>query len=332
MKRASFVHLKDRDRDRIQALYLWGHQQKHIAEIMNIDPGTVSRELNRYGKKTWRYSAVRAQKDAKEKREHSKRPGMKIEATPALKAHIIAELEHLRSPDEIAGRMRKDGVLPRVGKNAIYMWLYSSYGKEYTKHLCTKRPKSRKQNRFTKRELIPNRKSHRTRPVGEGLVHAEGDLFVSPTRLKVTTSGLLVVVPEVHLLHGMILPNKKSAVMVSAMQSITDLLPLDTCTFDNGIENVHHADFGVDAYFCDRGSPWQKPHVESSIGLIRRWFLAKGTDLSQIPDALFQSQLALLNHKYRKSLGYMSAYEAALARGIIQEVPEVSLEEAIAFR
>lgn len=332
MKRATFEHLNERKRDRIQALYQWGHQQKEIAEIVGIDPSTVSRELNRYGKTTWRYSSTRAQKDAQEKRENSKRPGMKIEALPELKAHIIRELKCLRSPDEIAGRMKKEGVLPRVGKNAIYTWLYSEYGKEYTKYLCTGRPKARKQNRFSKRELIPNRKSHRTRPDSPGLVHAEGDLFVSPTRLRVKTSGLLVVIPEVHLLQGSIIPNKKSEMVVSAMQEITGILQLDTCTFDNGIENVHHAEFGVDAYFCDKASPWQKPHVESSIGLIRRWFLPKGTDLSLIPDSVFQSQLHLLNHKYRKSLGYRSSYEASLERGIIQKIPRRSLTEAVAFR
>jgi IS30 family transposase len=72
--------------------------------------------------------------------------------------------------------------------------------------------------------------------------------------------------------------------------------------------------------------------VEGSIGLIRRWFLPKGTDLSKIPDELFQAQLHLLNHKYRKSLGYQSAYEAALERGVILSVPRVSLKDAIAFR
>lgn len=72
--------------------------------------------------------------------------------------------------------------------------------------------------------------------------------------------------------------------------------------------------------------------MESSIGLIRRWFLPKGTNLSRISNETFQSQLHLLNHKYRKSNGYLSAYELALERGIIKRVPKVSLTKAIAFR
>ena len=164
------------------------------------------------------------------------------------------------------------------------------------------------------------------------MVHAEGDLFVTPTKLGVKTCGLLVVVPETHLLSGSIIPDKMTATIVPAMRHITGTLPLDTCTFDNGIENIHHKEFGVDSYFCDKGSPWQKPHVESSIGLTRRWFLPKGTDLSQIPDEVFQSMLHLLNHKYRRSLGYRSSYEASLGRGIIKKVPRISLTKAIAFR
>ena len=257
---------------------------------------------------------------------------MKIEAFPELRGHIIQELERLRSPDEIAGRMKKEKVLPRVGKNAIYEWLYSEYGKPYCQYLCTRRIKKRSPRRLGKKVLIPDRISLRLRPDEPDMVHAEGDLFVSPTRLKVKDCGLLVVVPEVHLLSGTIVPNKTTAVIVPAMQHIADSLPLDTCTFDNGIENVHHKEFGVDAYFCDKGSPWQKPYVESSIGLIRRWFLPKGTDLSSVSNELFQSQLHLLNHKYRRSLGYRSSYEASLERGIIKSVPRVSLTKAIAFR
>ena len=74
-KRKEFRHLTEHDRDRIQALYVWGHKQKEIAEVVEVSPGTISRELQRYDKKTWRYSAKRAKEDAREKRAESKRPG-----------------------------------------------------------------------------------------------------------------------------------------------------------------------------------------------------------------------------------------------------------------
>jgi IS30 family transposase len=329
-KRESFRHLTDHDRDRIQALRESGHTQKEIAAILFVTKATISRELKRNSTRVGRYIAIRAQKDAEEKRSRAKRPGMKIEENPSIKRFVIKELKRLRSPDEIAGYMKKTGMHPRVGTAAIYKWLYSEGGKQYCTYLCTRRQKKRRQSRFGKRQLIPERISLRQRPDSPGLVHAEGDLFVSPRTSK--ACGLLVVAKESKLFMGSLVDNKTTAMIVPAMQKITRTLNADTCTLDNGIENIHHRQFGVATYFCDKGSPWQKPDVEGGIGLIRRWFIPKGVDLDDISDETYQSQLHLLNHKYRKSLGYRSAYEVAIERGIIDRVPKISLAAAVAFR
>lgn len=257
---------------------------------------------------------------------------MKIADNLDLKRYIIRELKRLRAPDEIAGRMKRDGMYPRVGKNAIYKWLYSDDGKLYSTYLCTKRSRKRRQSRISPRILIPDRISLNERPRTPGLVHVEGDLFVSPRSSGSKVCGLLVVANDTKLLVGSLVLNKKAAVIGPAMRRATVMTKADTCTLDNGIENINHADFGVDTYFCDKGAPQQKPHVESSIGLIRRWFLPKGTDLSKISDDLFQSQLHLLNSKWRKSLDYRSAYEDALERGMIKRIPRISLSKAVAFR
>jgi IS30 family transposase len=331
-KREVFRHLTANDRDRIHALYGHGHRQKDIAEVLGVSPGTISRELNRYDKRTWRYSAVRAQEDADEKRSLSKRPGMKIETDPALRRYIIGELKQLRSPDEIAGRMKRDGVFPRVGTAAIYKWLYSDEGRPYCCYLCTRRSRKKRQKRTGKKILIPDRISLRDRPESPGLIHAEGDLFVCPISLHEKTCGLVVIEKSSKLLSGSLVCNKTARVIVPAVQEIVGSIDIDDLTLDNGIENINHRAFGIDTYFCDKGAPHQKPDVEGSIGLIRRWFLPKGTNLGNVPNQTFQSQLHLLNHKHRKSLGYRSAYEVALERGIITSVPRVSLKGAVAFR
>lgn len=331
-KHRKFRHLTEEDRDRLHVLHKHGTSQKDMAEVIGVSPSAVSRELARYGRTTWRYNAARAQADADWKRNRSKRPGMKIETHLELKRYIIKQLRRLRSPDEIAGRLKKSKSSLRVGTSAIYKWLYSEDGKVYTKYLCTRRTRKKRQSRLGKKVLIPARISFRDKPDELGLIHTEGDLFVSPTSTHDKTSGLLIVVPETHLLSGELVPNKTKRVIVPAVKQIIKIIQPDTCTFDNGIENISHQQFGVDAYFCDPGSPWQKPHVESSIGLIRRWFLPKGTRLSEIGNETFQSQLHLLNGKYRKSLGYKSAYEVSLEKGIIRRVPRVSLSKAIAFR
>ena len=330
--RKGFRHITANDRDRIHALYGQGHSQKDIAGVLGVDPGTVSRELNRYDKKTWRYNANRAQKDAEEKRSHSKRPGMKIAENPRLRGYIITELKKLRSPDEIAGRMKSTRVTPRVGKNAIYKWLYSDDGKHYCMYLCTKRTHKKRQSRLATRVRIPDRKPLKDRPKEAGIIHAEGDLFVSPTSSRSKVCGLLVVEKKSKLLSGSIVANKSARVIIPAMQRATATVSADTCTLDNGIENIAHRDFGVDTYFCEPGSPTQKPDVEGSIGLVRRWFIKKGTNLDTVSNDVYQSQLHLLNHKYRKSLGYRSSYEYALSRGIITKIPRISLSKAIEFR
>jgi len=330
-KRENFRHLTAGDRDRVHALYGYGHDQSDIARVLGVHKGTISRELRRYDRKTWRYSAARAQKDAEEKRARSKRPGMKIADDPALRRYVVSQLKHLRSPDEIAGRMEREGRTPRVGTGAIYKWLYRD-GNQYCKYLCTRRIKKRCHPFFPARPRIPDRKPLKDRPNDPSLVHAEGDLFTSSGRFQSKACALIMAEKGSRLLAGSMVADRRASSIAPAMREAVRATGAHTCTLDNGIENIHHREFGVDAYFCDPGTPTQKPLVESSIGLMRRWFIPRGTDLNAVSDASYRSAIHALNHKHRKSLGYRSAYEDALERGIIKKVPKISLAGAVAFR
>jgi IS30 family transposase len=327
-----FKQLTQQDRDRIQNMKYYGATCVQIAEALEVHKSTVSRELKRHINKHGNYRAEKAQQKAEEKRSGSKVVGMKIESNFLLKQHIITGLQELRSPDEIAGRMKKEKVSPRVGTNAIYKWLYSEHGEPYRKYLCSKRIRRKAQSRTQKRILIPNRISLRARPVGEIYQHGESDLFVSPTNLHTSTVGHMTVIPSSKLLTGTLLPNKSPHAMVSSMQQIQKKIQVTSWTMDNGFENIYHEQFGIPTYFCTRGSPWQKPHVENNIGLLRRWFLKRGTDLSKVEQEAFQSMLYVLNSKYRKSLGYANAYEVSLKNDIIKKVPKLSKKQAVAFR
>jgi len=318
-KKRRFRHLKQAGRDRIEALLNTGHRQEEIAKILAFDASAISREVNKRKRKNGKYSALAAQQKARVKRLNSKHSGMKVEQYPELKKQIIEELKKHRSPDEIAGRMKREKQVPRIGANAIYKWLYSAWGQAYCHLLCTKRYRKRKQKKKTKREMIPNRISIDKRP--KRGIHAEGDLFVSPTKTGSQNSGAIICVPDSKLLVGTMIENKKPAVMKQAVNSVVSDLSIDDLTFDNGIENKEHEQFKLPAYFCDPHSPWQKPHVENGIGLVRRWFIPKKTDLKNVSEEQFQDCLHILNGKYRKSLGYQSAYEVSLKRGIIQKIP-----------
>lgn len=318
-KRRRFRHLNQFDRDRVEALKNAGHKQEEIAKILDFDASAISREINKRKRKNGVYSAKTAQQKARVKRSYSKHQGMKVEKYPDLRERIIAGLKDHRSPDEIAGRMKREKQTPRIGANAIYKWLYSACGQAYCPLLCTKRYRPRKQKKKTKREMIPNRISIKKRP--KRGIHAEGDLFVSPTKTGSPNSGAVICVPASKLLVGAMIENKKPDTMKRAVKSMVSDLNIDDLTFDNGIENKEHEQFGLPTYFCDPHSPWQKPHVENSIGLARRWFIPKGTDLKDVSEEQFRDCLHILNGKYRKSLGYRSAYEVSLKRGIIQKIP-----------
>lgn len=304
----------------MEALLLVGEKQKTIAAVLKVDPSTISRERKRK-RKNGRYDADTAQKKANVKRSRASYRGKKVEKNKELREYIIAELKKKRSPDEIAGHMKKEKMPFRIGKDAVYDWLRSAYGQQYCALLCSKRYRKKKQRRTAKREMIPNRVSLKQRPKrGE---HAEGDLFVSPTNSGTSASGALVIVPSAQFLAGKMLPNRKPDVMTGAVQNILSPLSIDDMTLDNGIENKKHEAWGIPTFFADPHAPWQKPHVENNIGLLRKWFIPKGTDLRMVSNEKFQECLHILNGKYRKSLGYKNAYEVAISRGIIQEVPKI---------
>lgn len=315
-KKRRFKHLNQLDRDRIEALLSSGHKQKEIASILQVDKGTVSREINSRKRRDGRYEATNAQRKSRVARIASRYQGMKIEKYPDLRQKIVAGLRAKQSPDAIAGRMREEGILPRVGAKSIYRWLYSSWGQMYCHLLCTKRYKRKGQKRAAKREMIPDRIPLVLRP--KGGIHAEGDLFVSSKRSGAKRSGLIVTVPSSQLIIGKMIENKRPVVMAQAVREIKRDIEIDDMTLDNGIENRDHKDFGFPVYFCDPHSPWQKPHVEQAIGLLRRWFIKKKTDLTTVSEKDLQNYLHILNSKWRKSLGYKSAYEVSLEHGILK--------------
>src|SRR5260370_21940161 len=86
-----------------------------------------------------------------------------------------------------------------------------------------------------------------------------------------------------------------------------------TISFDNGTEFAEHhrlhKALGVQTFFCDPHSPWQKGGVENSIGRLRR-SLPRKTDLDSITPAALKQQLQRLNDPPRKSQDFKTPAEA----------------------
>ena len=114
----------------------------------------------------------------------------------------------------------------------------------------------------------------------------------------------------VQLLH---LPDDRGAdvvadAMIGKIKELPDQLRR-TLTWDQGHEMAAHArisiDAGIDIFFCDPHSPWQRGSNENTNGLLRQYF-PKGTDLSKHSARYLNEVAAELNNRPRKRYGFHS--------------------------
>ncbi|PJG49977.1 IS30 family transposase, partial [Bradyrhizobium forestalis] len=246
------------------------------------------------------------------------------------------------SPEQISRRLRLDfpeDETMRISHEAIYQALYvqgrGALRRELTACLRTgrvlrvPRARTRKQGRpFVSPEIMI---SQRPAEVADRAVpgHWEGDLIVGlgssaiGTLVERTTRfTLLLHLPrmaghgqEVRVKNGPALAGHGAEAVRDAITRAIVTLPEQlrrSLTWDQGAELAQHArlkiDAGLQVYFCDPHSPWQRGTNENTNGLLRQYF-PKGTDLSvHKPDDLEAVALAL-NTRPRKTLGWKTPAE-----------------------
>ena len=247
------------------------------------------------------------------------------------------------SPEQIAHRLPvefpNDGAM-RISHEAIYQALFihgrGALHRELTACLRTGRalrmPRARTRRRgktFISPEIMI---SQRPAEAADRAVpgHWEGDLILGlgssaiGTLVERTTRfTLLLHLPrmighgrEARVKNGPALAGHGAEAVRDAITRTIVTLPEQlrrSLTWDQGAEMARHAclkvDAGLQVYFCDPHSPWQRGTNENTNGLLRQYF-PKGTDLSLHRAEEIAAVAAALNTRPRKSLSWKTPAEA----------------------
>ena len=310
------------DREEIWFGRSQGRSVRSIAAQLGRAPSTESREL-RHGWSRGRYRPSVA--DAAARQRMSRPKPLKLAQNARLRDYVQTRLIVRDSPEQIALRLRRefpDEPEMRVSHETIYQALYvhgrGALQRELKGALRTGRTIRKAQGRLPSRPRIPDMVMIADRPdeIGERLVpgHWEGDLITGA--LNKSAIGTLVERASgfVMLLH---LPadHRAETVRDQMIIAIRAMPPLaaKSVTWDQGIEMARHKEItvatGIDIYFCDPHSPWQRGSNENTNGLLRQYF-PKSTDLSGYHPDYLQFVADQLNDRPRKRLDAATPREA----------------------
>ena len=311
------------DREEIRSGLDGGESFAAIAGRLGRATSTISREVAANGGREG-YAGWRAHRRASEQ---ARRPKVaKLAGCQRLRVQVEAWLEDEQwSPVQISAQLViefPDDLEMRVSPETIYQSLYvqgrGALRKELAACLRTGRAIRRNRSRIDQRGRIPGMVNISERPaeVEERAVpgHWEGDLIIGKDNRSAVGTLVERSTRYVMLLH---LPGDHTAETVrTAMTAKVKTLPehlMRSITWDQGSEMAGHAAFtvdtGVEVYFCDPHSPWQRGSNENTNGLLRQW-MPKGTDLSVHTEADLDNMAYKLNNRPRQTLGWMKPSQA----------------------
>jgi IS30 family transposase len=245
------------------------------------------------------------------------------------------------SPEQISNRLRldfPDDESMRVSHEAIYQSLYvqgrGALRRELTACLRTGRavrvPRARARGRgkgfVTDEIMISQRPAEAADRAVPG--HWEGDLILGLRSSAIGTLvertsrfAMLLHLPpmdgrdRVRIKNGPALTGHGAEAVRDAITAAIVTLPEQlrrSLTWDQGAEMAQHArlriDTGLEVYFCDPQSPWQRGTNENTNGLLRQYF-PRGTDLTRHSADDLAAVAAALNTRPRKTLGWKTPAE-----------------------
>ena len=317
----STLRLSVAEREEISRGLRGGESLRRIAAGLGRAPSTVSREVAGNGGRR-RYRAHLAENLAFRR---ARRPrSAKLARNPRLRRAVEGLLLDRWSPQQIAWQLRHDHPDDQemwVSHETIYQSLFvqgrGALRAELTRCLRTgrarRRPAGRGRPYGELRDMVLL--SERPAEVEDRAVpgHWEGDLIIG----KGTRSAIGTLVERqtrfvmlVALPHGRTAEAVRTALAAKILTLPTELRR--SLTWDRGKEMAEHARFtvetGVQVYFCEPHSPWQRGSNENTNGLLRQYF-PKGTDLSVHDQAHLDAVARELNGRPRQTLDWMKPSE-----------------------
>ena len=313
----AYTQVTMEERCEIARLRSQGSSVRQIAAGVDRAPSTVARELKRNGTPAGRYAPDYAHLVA-----HSRRwRGARLERDGPLREQVLAGLGAGWSPAQVAGRLTLDEGRQIISHESIYRFIYAQMArkKDYSWRHYLPRAKAKRGFRGRRGGSPATHITHRVplsqRPHAAAdratFGHWEGDLMHFGNH-----GPALLALAERHSRLVLLarLPGKGADVTADTIARLLAPLPRawrQTITFDNGTEFARHYRLhalGIQTFFCDTRSPWQKGGVENAIGRLRRP-LPRKTRLADLSEAAFTQIIQLYNNTPRKCLGYRTPAE-----------------------
>ena len=313
-----YQHINGNERELIAIWVNQGISIRAIAKSLNRSHATIVREVRRnHSLISNRYVAITAQRRAEERSIRSRRRHPLKD--PVAYSYILEKLRQGWSPEQIAGRLKKESGQAIICHETIYRFIYDSdnQNKRLWEFLPRKQKSRREQNgRSVHKVRIPQRVSIHDRPEEVNsrsqFGHWEGDtvegrksegdgIHTEAERLSKLFLARLV---------DRIDSRETSFTQKQMFQVLPDKARLST-TLDNGRENHSHQllrFLKMKTYFADPYSSWQRGTNENSNGLLRR-YLPKGTSFQNLTQAELDDMVWEINNRPRKCLGYNTSQE-----------------------
>jgi IS30 family transposase len=310
----AYSQLTQEQRYQIYELQQQGLSQGEIARQSGVHRTTVCREVRR-NKGERGYRPHQAHEKAMERRARPRRPA-KLDA--AMREDIEEKLREDWSPEQAAGRRRREGK-PTVGKTRIYrmIWEDQRVGGDLHTHLRRAHKKRRKRyGKPDRRGAIVGRVGIEHRPAVVETRSRLGDWEID-TVLGRQESRAIVTITErrSRFLVAAKLPDRKSPTLAGTVIALLEVHQaiVRTITADNGKEFADHefiaAALEAEFYFARPYHSWERGTNENTNGLLRQ-YIPKKRSLKDLREAELQKTVARLNNRPRKVLDFATPLEA----------------------